>query len=131
VSTRDVPAAEPVAKPRDLGAVRTMMAADRTLMAWIRTALSMLSFGFTIYKVLQGFQESGRAISENTPRNAGIFLVVAGTVAILMGTIEYGLTLQQLRMLEPFRLLRPTLIMAVLMCASGLFLCFGILTRQL
>ncbi|MEI9889510.1 MAG: DUF202 domain-containing protein [Caulobacteraceae bacterium] len=34
--------------PADLGELRTIMAADRTLMAWIRTALSMLSFGFTI-----------------------------------------------------------------------------------
>ena len=27
---------------------RTRMAAERTLMAWLRTALSMISFGFTI-----------------------------------------------------------------------------------
>jgi uncharacterized membrane protein YidH (DUF202 family) len=27
---------------------RTILAADRTLMAWIRTTLSMIGFGFTI-----------------------------------------------------------------------------------
>ena len=43
----------------DLATTRTLMAADRTLMAWIRTSLSLLSFGFTIYKILQGFAESG------------------------------------------------------------------------
>lgn len=32
---------------------RTVMAADRSLMAWIRTGLSMTSFGFTIYELLQ------------------------------------------------------------------------------
>ena len=112
----------------DLGAVRTMMAADRTLMAWIRTSLSMLSFGFTIYKVLQGFQDAGRPMDENAPRNVGIFLAVAGTLAIVMGTIEYWQTLKQLRMLEHFRLMQPTMIMALLMCASGLFLCYGIVT---
>jgi putative membrane protein len=31
---------------------RTRMAAERTLMAWVRTALSMIGFGFTIYKFL-------------------------------------------------------------------------------
>lgn len=38
---------------KDLGGMRTIMAADRTLMAWLRTSLSMLSFGFTIYKFLE------------------------------------------------------------------------------
>ena len=32
---------------------RNKLAAERTLMAWVRTALSMISFGFTIYKFLQ------------------------------------------------------------------------------
>jgi putative membrane protein len=36
-------------KQPDLGVIRTLMAGDRTLMAWIRTSLSMLSFGYTIY----------------------------------------------------------------------------------
>ena len=32
---------------------RTRLAHERTLMAWIRTATSMISFGFTIYKFLE------------------------------------------------------------------------------
>jgi len=36
---------------------RTRLAAERTLMAWVRTALSMISFGFTIYKFLQVLQQ--------------------------------------------------------------------------
>ncbi|WP_424819733.1 YidH family protein [Salinisphaera sp.] len=42
-----------------LASRRTVMAADRSLMAWVRTALSMISLGFTIYKLLQAFQDSG------------------------------------------------------------------------
>jgi len=44
----------------DLAATRTLMAADRTLMAWARTSLSLSSFGFTIYKGLQGIAEGPR-----------------------------------------------------------------------
>ena len=32
---------------------RTRLAAERTLMGWIRTSFSMMTFGFTIYKVMQ------------------------------------------------------------------------------
>jgi putative membrane protein len=41
--------------------MRTMMAADRTLMAWIRTSLAMFSFGYTIYKNPSG-TSGGREI---------------------------------------------------------------------
>ena len=32
---------------------RTRLAAERTLMGWVRTSFSMMTFGFTIYKVVQ------------------------------------------------------------------------------
>jgi putative membrane protein len=109
-----------------------MMAADRTLMAWIRTALSMLSFSFAIYKILEDFERAGNFFRrENTPRNIGLFLAVMGTTAMLMGTIEYWFTLQELRQDSTFRKLRPALIMAVVMSITGLLLVLGILTRLL
>ena len=39
---------------------RTYMAADRTLMAWVRTSISMIGFGFTLYKFLQYIDEQNR-----------------------------------------------------------------------
>ena len=115
----------------DMATTRTLMAADRTLMAWVRTALSMLSFGFTIYKVLQGFQESGssRVVKDDFPRVAGLFLTGMGTLAIVMGTIEYWQTLKELRMLQNLDLARPSLVMALLISVMGLFLFFSIITK--
>jgi putative membrane protein len=114
----------------DLAESRTLMAADRTLMAWFRTALSMYSFGFTIYKLLQGFQAAGGPLPQGqTPRNIGLFLTGMGTFAMIMGTIEYWSTFQHLRKLEPIRVLRPSLVMALLMCVMGIGLFFGIVTR--
>ena len=68
-----LPLLEPVliashALPVDLGETRTIMAADRTLMAWIRTALSMLSFSFTIYKFLEGVAGQRALAHPNSPR---------------------------------------------------------------
>jgi putative membrane protein len=114
---------------RDLGAMRTIMAADRTLMAWIRTALSLLSFGFTIYKILQEVEKSVSLPQQESPRNIGVILAVAGTVAMVMGTIEYWLTLHELQQDHHFWHFRPALIMALLMCISGIILIFGILAR--
>jgi putative membrane protein len=115
----------------DLATTRTLMGADRTLMAWIRTALSLLSFGFTIYKVLQGFEEAGTFAMprENTPRTVGLFLTGMGTVAMVMGTVEYWQTLKGLRKLKDFRLARPSFIMALLMSITGVFLFFSIITK--
>ena len=116
---------------RDLGALRTMMAADRTLMAWIHTALSLLSFGFAIYKILEELEQSGKALPDQSPRNVGLVFAIAGTMAMVMGTIEYWQTLHELRRDTPFRRFRPALIMALAMSISGLILILGILTRLL
>jgi uncharacterized protein DUF2490/uncharacterized protein DUF202 len=43
---------------------RTRLAHDRTLMAWVRTATSLISFGFTIYKFFQYLHEKGEASPE-------------------------------------------------------------------
>ena len=110
--------------------MRTMMAADRTLMAWIRTALSMLSFSFAIYKILQDVEKAGASLPhENSPRNVGLFLAAMGTIAIVMGTVEYWHTLRELRQDNAFKLMRPALIMAIVMSVTGFLLVFGIVTK--
>jgi len=114
----------------DLATSRNLMAADRTLMAWVRTSLSLDSFGFTIYKVLKAFQQGGGELrQENTPRNVGMFLTGLGTLAILMGTIEYWETLKELHERKDFRLTRPSLIMALIMSVMGVFLFVSIMTK--
>jgi putative membrane protein len=114
----------------DMATTRTLMAADRTLMAWVRTALSLNSFGFTIYKVLQGFAQSGITLPHgDTPRVVGLFMTGMGTLAMLMGTVEYAQTLRDLHTLRDIRLTRPVFIMAVLMSVMGLSLFFSIFSK--
>ena len=114
----------------DMATTRTLMAADRTLMAWVRTSLSLDSFGFTIYKVLQGFAESGASLPlGRTPRFVGLFLTGLGTLAMVMGTVEYVQTLRDLHTFRDIRLTRPALIMAAVMSVMGLSLFFSIITK--
>lgn len=114
----------------DLATDRTLMAADRSLMAWLRTGLSMIGFGFTIYKILDAVQEQGiDKFKHSMPRNVGLFLSGMGTVAIVIGTIEFWVRFRQLRKLKPYHRLQPTLLMAIVMSAAGLFIFFGIVLR--
>jgi putative membrane protein len=79
---------------------RNIMAANRTLMAWVRTALSLISFGFTIYKFLEAIVKSqGDKLSlmhQQGPQRLGLTLIALGTLAMLMGTIEYFKTIKHL-----------------------------------
>jgi putative membrane protein len=114
----------------NMAATRTLMAADRTLMAWVRTSLSLNSFGFTIYKVLQGFVETGAHLPHgDTPRLVGLFMTGMGTLAMVMGAVEYAQSLRDLHRLKDIRLTRPAFIMAVLMSGMGLSLFFNIFTK--
>lgn len=121
---------ELAAQRTDLAAGRTVMAADRNLMAWVRTSLSLMSFGFTLYKIMQGFQAEGAALPHpDSPRRMGLFLVGLGTLAMVMGTIEYAGVLRDLREIKHYRLLRPSFVMAIIMAAACLFLFVGILSK--
>jgi putative membrane protein len=112
--------------------MRTMLAADRTLMAWIRTSLGMLTFGYTLYKILEEVREAAKiTLHPAAPRNAGVCLTVAGTVALLMGIFEYCGTLRMLRRSHKFGFLRPTLIVSGVMTAVGILLSAGIMARLL
>lgn len=119
--------------PPNLPVMNTLMAADRTLMSWTRTSLSLLSFGFTIYKVLEGFQdiEGKFVVKSGTPRDAGLFLAGMGTFAMVMGTIEYWQTLRVLNQQRIFARPRSPLIMALIMSLSGVLLFLSILVKVL
>jgi putative membrane protein len=119
--------------PPNLPVMNTLMAADRTLMSWTRTSLSLLSFGFTIFKILQGFQDAeGKfVVRTDVPRNAGLFLTGMGTLAMVMGTIEYWQTLRVLNQQRIFLRPRSPLIMAFIMSLSGILLFVSILAKIL
>ena len=75
----------------NLSIERTVMSADRTLMAWTRTSLSLISFGFTIYKVLLYMQEEGKPLAlrnPNGPRNFGLALMAIGVISLLFASIQ-------------------------------------------
>ena len=75
---------------------RSVLALDRTLMAWIRTSLSLISFGFTIYKVIEamGDKTGSSSVREHAPRNLGLFLIVLGMGLLFLAMLQYRAALK-------------------------------------
>jgi putative membrane protein len=76
----------------DMALDRTVMAADRTLMAWVRTAISLIGFGFTMFKFLEGMGMKTTIIKHgwlSTPRGIGVTLIALGMVCLIMAVLEY------------------------------------------
>ncbi len=70
---------------------RTRLAAERTLMGWIRTSFSMMTFGFMIYKVMQ---ELGQISASNDApasesRHLGLALAAIGIVALMFACVQH------------------------------------------
>jgi putative membrane protein len=115
--------APPVASVNELAVERTIMAAERTLMSWTRTSISLISFGFTIYKFLEYMQSEGKAIvftNPNGPKNFGIALILIGVVALALASVQY-------RSLEKRLMPGKTLVFSLSFSVAWLILLLGFL----
>jgi putative membrane protein len=77
---------------------RTWLAHERTLMAWVRTAGSMISFGFTIYKFFEFENGRGTKATQGwlTPRDFALILVGIGLVSLLAATFQHRRDIRQI-----------------------------------
>lgn len=82
---------------------RIFMAAERTLLAWIRTGLAMMGFGFVVARFglfLREVQAIDRSTPVQSPRLSlwfGTALVVMGAIVNLVAAINHKNTLRKLR----------------------------------
>ena len=74
----------------ELAVDRTRLAHERTLMAWIRTAASLISFGFTIYKFFEYLRDKGELKEGHAfgPREFALCLITIGLAALVIATIQ-------------------------------------------
>jgi putative membrane protein len=105
------------------------MAADRTLLAWVRTSLSLNSFGFTIYKIIQGLQEGSTKLPIDLhPGRAGMLLSALGALCVLIGMVQYYVVIQEIRKILPYPRWRYSLAIALLMLFVAMVIFFSIMT---
>lgn len=84
----------------ELAKERNRAAAERTLMAWIRTSLSLISFGFGLDQIVAAIEESRGTRNPYTigiSRVVGLLFIALGVVALLLASIEHR---RELRLIQ-------------------------------
>ena len=118
----------------DLAVTRTVMAADRSMMAWVRTGLSLITFGFTIYKFLDYAREeliaTGKEVTDfSSPKIIGLFLIGLGILSLLMGIIENEATIRVLKKNHSFNRMRYSLFISLILLVFGVILFLAVLLK--
>src|SRR5947209_7940310 len=117
----------------ELAYQRTVIAAERTLMAWIRTAISMIGFGFTIYKFFQYMPEDAanrNILHPNAPRNLGLTLIGLGTLSLVAAAWQHLRFLKEIGESHSKSMLSIAFVVAMAVVLVGVLAFYGVLLRQ-
>lgn len=120
------------------GDPRVYFAAERTLLAWVRTGLAMMGFGFVVARFGLFLREIATVHAVSPPRQQGLSLwvgmtlVVLGMVVNLCAAVKHCNTVRRLEKGQPIRFhpLSLGVIVALLLVLLGLlmavYLLFGL-----
>lgn len=84
----------------ELAKYRSRAAADRTLMAWIRTCLSLIGFGFGIPTIVRAIENTRLSHYLNPVRFSvivGLSFIVTGMLGMVLGLREHRQLLKQIQ----------------------------------
>lgn len=117
----------------ELAIKRSAIASERTLMAWVRTAISMIGFGFSIYKFFQYL--AADTIKEHlarayAPRNLGLTLIAVGTLALAGATWQHWTFLKEIGGSRACRRWSISLVIAIAVVSMGILAFFGVLLHD-
>jgi putative membrane protein len=120
--------------------LRTRLALERTIMAWLRTAVALIGFGFAIVQYLKHLQQSPGArpgYLPTAPEYLGLALISCGVLALLISIWQYRWGVRYLWG-DPFTpiagvttegMRTPVMPVAILLIGVGLFAFFAVLFR--
>ena len=102
---------------------RVHLANERTFLAWIRTAIGIMAFGFVIEKFgVAPLSSKPSSFQCNCVAYAGLFLVLLGAVVALLATYRF-IKLEKDILEDVFRpSFAPDIMIAILLACIGLLL---------
>lgn len=77
--------------------LRTRLALERTMMAWLRTAVSLIGFGFVIVQFFERMQQMPGVRPAEYPHAAqyiGLALISCGVLAVVISLWQYWWTIR-------------------------------------
>jgi putative membrane protein len=104
-------------------------------MAWVRTATSLISFGFTIYKFFQFLrqEDTGKMLHPDRflgPRHFALLMMLVGLGTLGLAMVQHRQHMQMLRAQGASIPYSLAMVLALLMLAIGVLGLFVVLLRQ-
>ncbi|HIK40182.1 DUF202 domain-containing protein [Thermoleptolyngbya sp. M55_K2018_002] len=120
----------------ELAKERNRAAAERTLLAWIRTSLSLIGFGFGIDQIVTAIQRTRRLDDMETmylSRIIGLAFIAVGLYAVLSAAIEHRRELRRIQRDDYLYTSRRSnaLSVAIALMVIGIFAFLGIIISTL
>lgn len=110
---------------------RTRNSYETTMMSWIRTATSLITFGFSIYKFFQIEAPSERQRSYLIgPRGFALALVSIGLFSLLLATVENRQNIRALGAQYAGKQRSLSVVVAALISILGILALFAMIFRQ-
>jgi putative membrane protein len=100
------------------------------MMSWIRTATSLITFGFTIYKFFQIEAPPRTPVRLIGPRDFAAMLVSIGLVTLLLGMLEYRNNIRDLGGQHAAKQRSLSVITAALVFIVGVLGLLAVIFRQ-
>jgi putative membrane protein len=121
--------------------LRTRLAVERTLMSWMRTAVSLIGFGFAIVQFFTRMQEMpgvNPARFPDAPRYLGLALICCGILGLVISIWQYWWTLRYLwgggftplAGMTKEGMQTPSVAIVVILVLIGLFAFLAVLLRM-
>lgn len=113
--------------------VRTRLALERTLMSWLRTAISLITFGFTLYKAVQYAREIepqriGRMLGTRT---FALLMISLGLVALIAATVQHIRRARTLREIDTeLPVFSTGTMISLLFSAAGIYALLSVFLRD-
>jgi putative membrane protein len=122
--------------------LRTRLALERTMMSWIRTAVSLIGFGFAIVQFFEHLQQMpgvtpGRI--PHAPQYLGLALISCGVLALIISMWQYWWSVRYLwggafgvlAGMTKEGLQSPVVAIAILLILIGIFALSAVVLRLL